>query len=307
MDIQLVAEHLQFPEGPIAMADGSIVLVEIQRKTLTRVTPDGKTQVIAELGGGPNGAAVGPDGAVYIANNGGSFTYHEVNGLNIPGATPAGHKGGSIQRVDLKSGAVTTLYTECEGRRFEGPNDLVFDKEGGMWFTDHGSSTPTGRNYGGLYYALPDGSRVVRHREGLISPNGVGLSPDEKTVYVADTHLGRLWAFDVAEPGKLAPAPPLQPGRVVCNLQGYQLLDSLAVEAGGKVCVATIINGGITAFDPSPEAAGAVEHFPFPDILCTNIVFGGADMRDAWVTGSGAGKLYKCRWPRPGLKLNFNA
>jgi gluconolactonase len=302
MNIERVTEGLQFPEGPVAMADGSVILVEIQRKTLTRVTPDGRQAVIADLGGGPNGAAIGPDGAVYIANNGGSFTYHPMNGLNIPGATPPDHKGGLIQRVDLKTGDVQTLYAECDGERFEGPNDLVFDKQGGLWFTDHGSSTPTGRNYGGLYYALADGSKVTRWRKGLISPNGVGLSPDEKTVYVADTHLGRLWAFDVTAPGVLAEASPLQPGRVVCNLQGYQLLDSLAVEAGGKVCVATLINGGITAFDED----GTTEHFPFPDILCTNICFGGADMRDAWVTASGTGKLYKCRWPRPGLKLNFN-
>jgi gluconolactonase len=303
MDIELVTEGLQFPEGPIAMADGSIVLVEIQRQTLTRVTPDGKQTVIAELGGGPNGAAIGPDGAAYITNNGGSFTYHEMQGLNIPGATPADYRGGSIQRVDLKTGEVRAIYAACEGVRLEGPNDLVFDKSGGIWFTDHGTSTPTGRNYGGIYYCRPDGSKIVRHREGMIAPNGIGLSPDEKTVYVADTYLGRLWAIDVAEPGVPAEAPPFQPGRVVCNLQGYQLLDSLAVEAGGKVCVATIINGGITAFDPD----GTTEHFPFPDLLCTNICFGGDDMRTAWVTASGTGKLYKCRWPRPGLRLNFNA
>ena len=302
MDIELVCEGLQFPEGPIAMADGSVILVEIQRKTLTRVTPDGKRETIADVGGGPNGAAVGPDGAVYIANNGGSFTYYEAGGLNIPGPTPPDYAGGSIQRVDLNTGAVTTVYTECDGKRLEGPNDLVFDKGGGLWFTEHGSSTPTGRNYGGLCYCRPEGSKIERLRHDLVSPNGVGLSPDEKTVYVADTHLGRLWAFDLASPGVIGEQPPFQPGRVVCNLQGYQLLDSLAVEAGGKVCIATIINGGITAFDED----GTTEHFPFPDILCTNIVFGGADMRDAWVTASGTGKLYKCRWPRPGLKLNFN-
>jgi gluconolactonase len=131
----------------------------------------------------------------------------------------------------------------------------------------------------------------------------VGLSPDETVVYMADTNLGRLWAFDVAEPGVLAEGPPFQPGRVICNLPGYQLLDSLAVEAGGKVCVATIINGGITAFDPD----GTTEHYPFPDLLVTNICFGGPDMTTAWVTASGTGKLYKAKWPRPGLKLNYNA
>jgi gluconolactonase len=130
----------------------------------------------------------------------------------------------------------------------------------------------------------------------------VGLSPDEKVVYAADTNLGRLWAWDIEQPGAVTETG-FAPGRVICNLPGYQLLDSLAVEAGGKVCVATIINGGITAFDPD----GSTEHFPVPDVIVTNICFGGADMRDAWITASGTGKLYKCRWPRPGLKLNYNA
>jgi len=301
MELKLVTDGLKFPEGPIAMADGSIILVEIERKTLTRVTPDGKTSVIAEVGGGPNGAAIGPDGKVYICNNGGAFQFFQQNGLNIPGPTPPTHEGGLIQRVDLATGKVETVYTECEGRRLIGPNDLVFDKHGGFWFTDHGCGTPEGRKFGGLYYALADGSKITRVRDHIISPNGVGLSPDETVVYAADTNLGRLWAWDVTAPGVVAETG-FAPGRVVCNLPGYQLLDSLAVEAGGKVCVATIINGGITAFDPD----GSTEHFPVPDVIVTNICFGGADMRDAWITASGTGKLYKCRWPRPGLKLNYN-
>src|SRR5262245_7737303 len=100
MDVEVVTEGLQFPEGPIAMADGSVVLVEIKRQTLTRVRPDGSTEVIAELGGGPNGAAVGPDGAVYVTNNGG-FEWAEAGGLTTPHGTPADYRTGSIQRVDL--------------------------------------------------------------------------------------------------------------------------------------------------------------------------------------------------------------
>lgn len=303
MDIELVAEGLQFPEGPIAMADGSIILTEIQGQRLTRIGPDGRKDVVAETGGGPNGAAIGPDGAIYVTNNGASFQFFEANGLTIPGPTPPSHTGGSIQRVDIASGKVETLYDSCDGKRLVGPNDIVFDRQGGFWFTDHGCSTPEGRKFGALYYARTDGSHISRARDHFISPNGVGLSPDETVVYMADTNLGRLWAFDIAEPGVLTEPPPFQPGRVVCNLPGYQLLDSLAVEAGGKVCVATIINGGITAFDPD----GTTEHYPFPDLLCTNIVFGGPDMTTAWVTASGTGKLYKATWPRPGLKLNFNA
>ena len=260
MNIELVAEGLRFPEGPIAMADGSVILTEIEGGVLTRVAPDGKTSLVAECGGGPNGAAIGPDGAIWVTNNGGSFVWLKQNGLTVPGPTPPTHAGGSIQRVDLAIGTVETVYEACDGRRLVGPNDLVFDKSGGLWFTDHGCGTPEGRKFGALCYALADGSKVARAREHLISPNGVGLSPDERVVYVADTQLGRLWAFDIAGPGELAPGPGFAPGRVICNLQGYQLLDSLAVEAGGKVCVATIVNGGVTAFDPD----GAIEHFAFP-------------------------------------------
>jgi len=303
MEIELVAEGLRFPEGPIAMADGSVILTEIAGRRLTRVTPDGKTELYAETGGGPNGAAVGPDGAIWVTNNGGSFDFQEVNGLLIPGPTPPSHTGGSLQRIDPKTRKAEVIYDSCDGKRLNGPNDLVFDKQGGVWFTDHGCSTPEGRKHGALYYATTDGKTITRVREHMISPNGVGLSPDEKVVYVADTMLGRLWGFDVVAPGVLADPPPFQPGRVIHNLPGYQLLDSLAVEAGGKVCVATIINGGITVFDP----AGETEHYPFPDLLITNICFGGPDMTTAWITASGTGKLYKATWPRPGLKPNFNA
>ncbi len=303
MDMQLIAEDFQFPEGPIAMADGTVILTEIKRQTLTRVHPDGRKDILVNTGGGPNGAAIGPDGAIYITNNGGAFEWLDSQGMTIPGPTPAGHTGGYIQRYDLATGALTTLYLACDGRKLIGPNDLVFDKQGGFWFTDHGCSTPEGRKFGGIYYAKIDGSHISRQRDHIISPNGIGLSPDEKTLYVADTQLGRLWAFPVAEPGVLAPPAGFAPGNVIANMPGYQLFDSLAVEAGGKVCVATIINGGITAIDPD----GSSEHFAFPDLIVTNICFGGDDMMTAWVTASATGKLFRARWPRPGLKLNYNA
>src|SRR3954470_6146750 len=106
MDIQLVAEGLEFPEGPIAMADGSVVLTEIKGQRLTRVRPDGTKELVVETGGGPNGAAVGPDNAIYITNNGGAFEWQDIQGMTVPGPTPAAHTGGSIQRFDLASGAL---------------------------------------------------------------------------------------------------------------------------------------------------------------------------------------------------------
>ncbi|MGH7858221.1 MAG: SMP-30/gluconolactonase/LRE family protein, partial [Candidatus Binatia bacterium] len=129
-DIRPIASGLKFPEGPIAMKDGSVLLVEIQRGTLSRVTPNGKIEVVADCRGGPNGAAIGPDGKAYVCNNGG-FEWHEIGGLNVPGEQPKDYIGGRIQRVDLATGAVEDLYTECDGHPLRGPNDIVFDRQGG--------------------------------------------------------------------------------------------------------------------------------------------------------------------------------
>ena len=296
-----IASGLQFPEGPVALADGSVLLVEIKRGTLSRVAPDGAVSVVAETGGGPNGAAVGPDGAIYLCNNGG-FSWHDIGGLTFPGDQPDDYVGGSIQRVDLVTGRVETLYAACDGHPLRGPNDLVFDAAGGFWFTDHGKTRARERDRGGLYYARPDGSLIREAVFPLDSPNGVGLSPDGARLYVAETFTGRVWQWDVVAPGELAAGMPLAPGgaALLCGLPGFQLLDSLAVEENGNVCVATLVNGGITVVAPSGEI---VEHVGTGDPLTTNIAFGGADRRTAYVTCSGTGRLVVIDWPRPGLRL----
>jgi gluconolactonase len=298
-----IVSGLKFPEGPIAMPDGSVLVVEIMRGTLTRVTLNGGISVVAETGGGPNGAAVGPDGAVYICNNGG-FEWHEIAGFTVPGNQPASYRGGSIQRVDLGSGRVETLYTECDGRPLRGPNDLVFDATGGFWFTDHGKIRDRDRDRGGLYYARPDGSLIREVVFPLDSPNGVGLSPDGTRIYVAETVTGRVWQWDVMRPGEVAEGMPLAPGggTLLAGLPGYQLFDSLAVDADGNVCVATLVNGGITVLSTFGEV---LEHVATGDPLTTNICFGGRDGRTAFITCSGTGRLVAVEWPRPGLKLMF--
>lgn len=298
---KLVASGLQFPEGPIAMPDGSVILVEIKRGTLTRVTPDGKNEVIADLGGGPNGAAIGPDGACYVCNDGG-FEWHQMGDLVIPGGKPANYSGGRIERVDLKTGEVKVLYKECNGNPLIGPNDIVFDKEGGFWFTDHGKTDNRIQYRGGLYYAKIDGSSITEVAFPILSANGVGLSPDEKTVYVADTYSARLLAFDVDKPGVLKPDAGLGgAGRYVGAAPGHTFFDSLAVDAKGNICVATILNGGITIFAPD----GKNRHVPIDDILVTNICFGGKDLKTAFITASSSGRLVSMEWETPGLPLNF--
>ena len=300
--MRTITTGLQFPEGPIAMADGSVLVVEIRRGTLTRVAPDGRTSAVANTGGGPNGAAIGPDGACYVCNNGG-FEWHDMAGIVVPGNQPADYIGGRIQRVDLATGAVEDLYTECDGHALRGPNDLVFDRHGGFWFTDHGKLRERDRDRTGLYYAKPDGSLVKEVVFPLDAPNGVGLSPDGTKLYVAETHTGRVWMWDVIGPGELAQSPFGPGGGVLlCGLPGFQLLDSLAVDSAGNVCVATLANGGITVIAPSGEV---LEHIPTGDPVTTNICFGGPDLRTAYVTLSGTGRLVAMEWPRPGLRLAY--
>jgi gluconolactonase len=300
--MDIIAEGLEFPEGPVILSDGSLIFVEIKRETLTRLRPGGSPEIAARLPGSPNGAALGPDGKIYVCNNGG-FEWRTVLGQTISGDAPAHYRGGSIQRVDLETGAVETLYTHVDGEPLKGPNDLVFDREGGFWFTDHGKTYPRTRDFGGLYYARTDGTMIVEAAYPMFSPNGVGLSPDEKTIYVAETLTGRLWAFEIEAPGRLARSELPIPGRLVATLPGLQFLDSLAVESEGRIVVATLLNGGMTTF----SSEGAIEHLALPDLFPTNICFGGGDMRDAYVTLSGTGRIAKLRWPRPGLKLNFVA
>jgi gluconolactonase len=301
-DQRVLASGLLFPEGSIACPDGSVLLVEIERKTVTRVHPDGRTEIVAQLDGGPNGMAVGPDGALYIANNGG-FLFQKVSGFNRtrPGV-PEGYSGGWIERLDLATGAHQVLYDRCGDYLLVGPNDIVFDAHGGCYFTDFGKMYPRYRMNGGLYYAMADGSRIVEVAYPMITPNGVGLSPDGSELYAAETETGRLWAFDLEAPGvvKRRPFPSPNGGRLVCGLPGYQRFDSMAVEAGGNICVATLIAACISVISPGGEL---LRQIPTGDPVTTNICFGGEELKTAYITLAGTGQLVAMPWPEAGLQL----
>lgn len=296
-EYRVITTGLRFPEGPVPMPDGSVLVVEIARGTLSRVSPDGTIDVVAECGGGPNGAAIGPDGKAYIANNGGCFEFIDLGGMLIPGPLPDSWTPGSIQRVDLDTGEVETLYTHCDGRELRAPNDLVFDDHGGFWFTDHGIRTERASDRTGVYYAKADGSSIAEVIFPLDAPNGVGLSPAGDRVYVAETYMGRVWAWDVPEPGVAQGSGLLAPhGDLLAGLPGLQYLDSLAVDAEGNVCVGTLVNGGITVISPN---GSQVEHVAVDDLLVTNIAFGpgeGSAPSTAYLTSSGTGRLLTMDW-----------
>ena len=300
------ARGLRFPEGPIAMPDGSVLLVEIARGTLSRVAPGGAVSVVAQLGGAPNGAAIGPDGRCYVCNNGGQ-AFVEHGELLLAALASDDYAGGWIDAVDLHTGDVQRLYSACGKIPLRGPNDIVFDSQGGFWFTDLGKTIKgaTQRDRGAVYYASTDGSSIRRAIFPLEGPNGIGLSPDGRVVYVAESHTGRLWAFDVEAPGQIAKRAdslPWEKGRMLWAPDYYCILDSLAVDEVGNICVADIPHGGITVISPEGKR---LEQFPMPDQFVTNICFGGASLRTAYITLSSSGRLVSMPWPRAGLRLNW--
>jgi gluconolactonase len=322
-----VATGLGFPEGPVAMADGSLLFVEIQAQRMSRLRADGTLERVVDIPGGPNGLAVGPDGAIYICNNGGVYDFVSNDEIvpgrrvTVPAPSRRHYEGGSIQRLDPATGTLTTLYDHYNGVKLLAPDDIVFDKHGGFWFTTSGYQDEEVLHKGGLYYASTDGKSIVKAAT-IPMANGVGLSPDGKTVYVTDTLFGRLWALEIDHtmPNKVKPGllKDVMPGGLVQVLQAVALpperlpglslparsvlqwVDSLAVDASGKVWVATLFNGGITIFDPT---SGKTEFLRVPDPFTTNLCFGGPEMCDVWITASATGTIYRSRSEQPGLRL----
>lgn len=296
---------LRFPEGPVACADGSVILVEIAAGRVTRVGADGTKTVLATPGGGPNGIAMGPGNRVFICNNGG-FTWHEEPGMLRPTGQAPDYETGRIEVLDLATGAVTRLYDRCGDHKLKGPNDIAFDPNGGgFWFSDLGKVRGRDRDHGGVYWAATDGSRIIEAAFPVFGgANGIALSPNGRVLYVCETETGRLWAWDVEGPGALKklPWPSTHGGRLVCQFPGFRRLDSMCVAASGNLVVATLVSGEITTAAPSGEIVHVAQ---MPDLMPTNICLGGPDMRTAYVTLSTTGRLVRMPWHEAGYRLPF--
>jgi len=306
--VEEVARDLQFPEGPISLADGSVLVVEIQSGNLSRITPSGSKSVLAHCGGGPNGAAIGPDDHVYVCNNGGFGWARRGQFLAATGRSED-YIGGRIQRVNPRTGEVETLYSSCAEEPLNAPNDLVFDGDGGFYFTDTGTSYGGKSDIGSVYYARPEGDSITRVVAGIDRPNGIGLSPDGTRLYVVESRTARIWYWHIDAPGQLARGTvDFAPGggTLLYVFDHFAYLDSLAIDSEGAVCVGTVAKGGVSRIDKDGKL---VWYMPAPvhDPLISNICFDVTDRRLAYVTSSGLGLLYKTPWVCEGASLAFEA
>jgi gluconolactonase len=328
-----VARGLQYPEGPVALADGSLAVVEVQAGRLTRLRPGTDPtrpwDVVSQLdlrqpgfGNGPNGAALGPDGALYICNNGGMqfvsvpMTYADANWtLNVPSLAAADYTSGFLEKVDLTTGAVSLL---CSGMR--SPDDLVFDAAGGLWFTDWGKLQANAqgivRDITGVYYLAPGAPQAKLVIPERSAPNGILLSPAGDRLYVAETYNRWIVYWDLQGPGAIKPNPTNIDGcrLLTAAIPGCGGLDSMAMDERGNLYAITIMpegqnplsRGGITVVSPRGEVIEFIAvDTGVPDPLPSNLCFGGPDRRTAFITLGGTGRVVSCRMEIPGLPPAF--
>jgi gluconolactonase len=310
-EVRELASGLEFPEGPVVLPDGSVAVCEIKGGRITRVATDGTKEVVAQPGGGPNGAQLGPDGKLYVCNNGAAYDFVDLGGISVTHQPPSGHEGGRIERIDIETGEVEVLYEEADGHPLIAPNDLVFDGHGGFWFTDHGIRHERTQDRTWIRYAKADGSEIREVMGPVDGANGIGLSPDGTKLYVAETYTAAIWSWDVSGPGEVGEPFPLLPhgGMPVARVSGFCALDSLAIDGDGNICVGTLLKGGITTIAPGTEPASGqeIDFVEAGDVWPTNIAFGGDDLRTAYIAGSTTGRLLVTEWARPGLKLAHQA
>lgn len=247
--------NFRFTEGPTSDREGNLYFSDIPAERVLKLDPKGELSVFREKSNRSNGLKV-----------------------NAKGEIVACEMAGRIVAISPDGKEVRVLADKYNDKRFNAPNDLIIDKEGGIYFSDpsFGAPNPLPQEKQGVYYIDPEG-KVTRLIEDLDKPNGVTLSPDEKTLYVIPTGPAEMLAYEIESPGKLGKR------RVFCKLEGKDNKpgtggDGATVDSKGNVYITSTL--GVQVFDPEGKLLGII---PIPE-QPANVAFGGKDMKTLYVT-----------------------
>ena len=265
----LVAEGFAFPEGPAFNQAGELFVVNIPSGEITRIAPDGACSLFVQTGGKPNGAAFHANGELWVADC----------GLRaIIAVSPQGE--------------IRTVADRCGADEFRGPNDLVFDRAGNVYFTDPAGSSV--ENPIGCVYCVTARGEVRRVTGGLAYPNGIALSADERKLYVVETYTHSVWEYPLQAAGEVGER------RLYGRLEGGTGPDGMAFDEHGVLYVANFGAGNIAVFEPG---GGTPRYLPAGDERPTNVAFGGPQGTTLYITGAADNKVLKVESGVKGQRL----
>jgi gluconolactonase len=274
LEWSIFAEGFNFPEGPAFDREGNLCLVNLKGGYISRIDPAGQTDIFAYTGtatglaeSAPNGSTFHPNGDLYVADSG--------------------------RKAILAIAATRQVRVVCDnyqGEPFQAPNDLCFDRCGGLYFSDP-PPVANRASVGRLFYLCADGTALLLD-EGIAYSNGVALDKDEKYLYLAETRTGRILRYQVQGSGKLGPR------EVFAALEPKP--DGLAFDLAGNLYVAVFGSGHIWVVGPD----GAVkEKLALGGDGPTNLAFGGPERRFLYITEGPQGRVYRIEREFPGLPL----
>lgn len=263
--VELLADGLETVEGPLPQLDDGLLFTNSRMNRVLRLAPDGKLTVWFEGPGGANALTRTPEGDIVA-----TMTESRMVAVLQPGQPPR------------------PLVGDFQGTQFNRPNDLIADSRGNIYFTDTASATPSGTTLPATVYQLTRKGKLVRIVQGVERPNGVALSPDERTLYLANT--AGEWVIAVALDrdgdakkarnfARLVMPPPAPAGAPPVTGSGA---DGLAVDEKGRLYVATAV--GVQVFSEEGEAMGIITLPKQPQ----NLAFSGPGRHALFVVGRGS-------------------
>ena len=264
-----------FTEGPIVDEFGNLYFSDAPNDRIMKWSAAGQLSTFLQPCGAANGLLFDLEGQILLCQSARSGGARAIARRN-------------------RDGTVTTLTDEFEGNRYIAPNDLCIDAKGRIYFTDPFYDGDKSQPHSGVYRLDPDGAvELLRH--DLDKPNGILITPDDRWIYVSDRGTQKLRRYQLTDEGRLIG------DKVIYDFAPDRGIDGMWIDIRGNIYGAAGQGGTTGLFIISPDGR-LLRHHTLPE-LATNVTFGGADMRDLYVTAGTS--VYKLRTTIPGVKHRY--